>query len=125
MRLAFPLAVGRRMSCEPLLSVQLRIADDGCILTLRGDVCASSLPALEAIVEQLGRLPCGAIVVDASEVGRLEPVGARFLAGLRHYVSGRGGHMAIRGASPEFALRLSQADLGSCDHHWEAGPAAS
>jgi anti-anti-sigma regulatory factor len=68
------------MSSDALPSVQLQIADNGCILTLHGDLCASSIPAFEVILEQLGRLPCGAVVVDASDVKRLEHVGARVLA---------------------------------------------
>jgi anti-anti-sigma factor len=103
----------------PWLGVELHSHGRTCTLTLRGELRATSLAALEAQVDQLGCVPCDDVVVDVHQLAALDSVGANVLLGLHHYVDGRGGHLRIIGATAaiasalhQYALEYSEADVG-------------
>jgi anti-anti-sigma factor len=80
---------------DAVLQVELETTGTICRLTLRGHLCATSLSALEAQVDQLGCVPCERVVVDLRHLDSLDPVGAKVILGLSHYVVGRGGEMWV------------------------------
>ena len=88
--------------------VELQSRGRTCILVLGGRLTGASIAALEAQVDQLGCLPCDDVVVDASGLTALDPVGANVLLGLFHYVEGRGGTLRISGARGPVAGALRQ-----------------
>ena len=79
----------------PTLRVDLDVRGVLCRLTLRGELCGTSLAALEAQVDQLGCMPCERVVIDMRHVTRLDEVGAKVLLGLYYYVLGRGGELRV------------------------------
>jgi anti-anti-sigma regulatory factor len=88
--------------------VELQSRGRTCILVLGGRLTGTSIAALEAQVDQLGCIPCDDVVVDASGLTALDPVGANVLLGLFHYVNGRGGTLRISGARGSIATTLRQ-----------------
>jgi anti-anti-sigma regulatory factor len=94
---------------ETVLQVELDAAGASCRLSLRGDLCDISLAALEVQVDQLGCLPCEWVIVDIRQLDRLDPVGAKVLLGLYHYVVGRGGEMRITEANGQVTASLCSA----------------
>jgi len=93
-----------------MLSVQLQVIGGLNVLTLRGELCATSIPALESYLDQLGSLPFRGVLLDVSEVTRLDPVGARVVIGMRHYVEARGSSLMVRGAGEAIRITLADAD---------------
>ena len=91
---------------DPWLRVELDGDSRSCTLTLFGALCASSIAALDAQVDQLGSVCCDDVVVDLAGLFFIDHVGAKVLVGLRHYVSGRGGRLSIVGAVGQVALIL-------------------
>jgi anti-anti-sigma regulatory factor len=91
----------------PSLEVHLEVLGSGCVLILDGILCATSIAALEAQVDQLGWLPCVDVTVDLGALRALDDTGARVLAGLHHYVLGRGGRFRIAGAAADIAATLA------------------
>jgi anti-anti-sigma regulatory factor len=79
----------------PYLEVELSATGDTCRLTLRGVLCATSLSALEAQVDQLGCMPCEQVVVDMHQLTELDEVGAKVILGLYYYVVGKGGELRM------------------------------
>jgi len=99
-------AVERDRPPDPWLRVELEGDGPVCTLILAGALCGSSIAALEAQVDQLGCRRCEDVVVDVAGLVLLDDVGARVLVGLRHYVSGRGGHLVVTGAQGQVAFTL-------------------
>jgi anti-anti-sigma regulatory factor len=101
--------------------VELDLRGATCRLTLRGELCGSSLAALEAQVDQLGCLPCEQVVVDVRQVTALDEVGAKVILGLYHYyVRGRGGALrviAMEGAVEETLFAVGGELLSSQEGH--------
>jgi anti-anti-sigma regulatory factor len=79
----------------PYLEVELAATGVTCRLTLRGTLCATSLSALEAQVDQLGCMPCEQVVVDMHQLIELDEVGAKVILGLYYYVVGKGGELRL------------------------------
>jgi anti-anti-sigma regulatory factor len=98
---------------EPSLQVELVAAGPDCRLVLHGDLCGATLPALEAQVDQLGCVPCHAVIVDVGSLVGLDAVGANVLLGLSHYVTARGGVFHVEGASGHVAETLRSASDGA------------
>ena len=94
---------------EAVLQVELEAMGTSCRLTLRGDLCDTSLSALEVQVDQLGCLPCERVIVDLRQLTRLDPIGAKVILGLYHYVVGRGGEMRITEANGAVTAALQAA----------------
>jgi anti-anti-sigma factor len=92
----------------PWLRVELHSYGRTCTLVLHGELCDTSIAALEAQVDQLGCIPCDDVIVDVRELAALDSVGANVLLGLHHYVDGRGGHLRVMGATGEIATILHQ-----------------
>ena len=84
---------------DPRLTVRLETTPGVCRLILSGELCGSSIAALDAQVDQLGATPCDEVIVDISRLDSIDERGAGVLVGLRHYVEARGGTYAIVGAS--------------------------
>jgi anti-anti-sigma factor len=97
----------------PTLQVELDVRGPTCRLTLRGELCGTSLAALEAQIDQLGCIPCEQVVVDVRHLTQLDEVGAKVILGLYYYVLGRGGELrvtAMAGAVEEI-LRAAGGEL--------------
>jgi anti-anti-sigma factor len=94
------------------LRVELRTFGRVCRLVLSGALSGTSIAALEAQVDQLGCIPFEKVVIDVGKLTSLDPVGARVLFGLYHYVEAKGGKLKIVGASKqiESTLRRFRAD---------------
>lgn len=86
-----------------------------CTLRLRGRLCADTVAILDRHVDRLGCRWCDEVVVDLDTLLRIDPVGARLLVGLGHYVAGRGGRFHVRNASPrvEEMLEAAEAEIGA------------
>jgi anti-anti-sigma factor len=98
----------------PTLQVELDALGSACRLTLRGELCGTSLAALEAQVDQLGCLPCEQVIVDMRHVTQIDDVGGKVILGLYYYVLGRGGELrvsAVAGAVAETLRAVSGALL--------------
>jgi len=88
------------------LRVELRTFGRVCRLVLSGALSGTSIAALEAQVDQLGCTPFEKVVVDVSKLTSMDPVGARVLFGLYHYVEAKGGKLKIVGASKQIESTL-------------------
>jgi anti-anti-sigma factor len=93
----------------PTLQVELDAQGPACLLTLRGELCGSSLAALAAQVDQLVCLPCERVVVDMGQVTRLDQAGAKVIVGLYYYVLGKGGVLRVTGMAGQVAETLRDA----------------
>lgn len=82
-----------------------------CVLRLGGNLGAETVSLLNRHVDLLGCRSCEEVVVDLSDLETLDPVGARLLVGLAHYVSGRGGTLSLEGATPYMEALLADARL--------------
>lgn len=78
-----------------------------CVLTLRGALHSRSVQVLEAEFDRLGRTSCHRVVVDATELSKLDETGKRVLTGLAHYVRGRGGVLSVIGEANPLARDLA------------------
>jgi anti-anti-sigma regulatory factor len=94
----------------PTLSVRLETHEELCLLTLCGEVCGSSVGALEAQIDQLGCMRYLDVALDFSQVTKLDLLGARVVDGLRHYIEALGGRLTINGAREDLSRLL---ELGS------------
>jgi anti-anti-sigma factor len=99
------------------LRVELHGRLDSCTLVLDGELRAMSIAALEAQVDELGRLHCDDVTLDLRGLRGIDAVGANVILGLHHYVEGRGGRFWISGptepvaaAFHQFALEYTEAD---------------
>ena len=79
-----------------LCQVELRTSDLGSALSIRGALDSRSLPALSAQLDQLQCTPCEHVLLDVASVSVLDHAGCNAIAGLAHYVTGRGGRLVIR-----------------------------
>lgn len=95
-----------RLGDEPDLAVAFRHIGRICVLTLHGDLHATSVAVLEAQFDRLGRTTCHRVVVDLSGLASIDATGAKVLTGLRHYVAARGGRFSIVGACERVASAL-------------------
>lgn len=68
------------------------------------------MEVLESQFDRLWRTPCRRVVVDVSEVTGVDETGARVLAGLRYYVTARGGTLTVIGMSASFRATLAAAE---------------
>jgi anti-anti-sigma factor len=93
----------------PFFEVELRATGSTCSLMLRGELCGSSLPALETQVDQLGCMPCERVIVDLHQLQTLDPVGARVIVGLYYYVVGKGGELRVTKPNDQVAATLRAA----------------
>ncbi|MGH8980978.1 MAG: STAS domain-containing protein [Acidimicrobiales bacterium] len=89
------------------LSAGLRHVGAVCILTLCGDLAASSVSILESQFDRLGRTSCRRVVLDVSQLTGIDETGTRVITGLRHYVRARGGVFSIVGAAGTVAAALT------------------
>jgi anti-anti-sigma factor len=89
-----------------VLEVTLEYSTTSCRLSLRGTLCATTIAALEAQIDELGRSPCHRVVVDMHGLTEMDPVGAKVILGLHHYVVGRGGELRVTGLLGHIATML-------------------
>ncbi|MHB1710990.1 MAG: STAS domain-containing protein [Acidimicrobiales bacterium] len=94
----------------PKLSVELSRVGHTCVLALFGELDCSTIPVLEAYVDQLGSMDCLDVDLDLSDLRALDGAGARVLVGLRHYVTARGGRLNIAGAVDVVMRFISETD---------------
>lgn len=104
-----PALLGRETGA-PRLSVQPSLLGRTSVLTLFGELGCSTIPALEAYVDQLGSLDSPDVLLDLSDLSSLDDAGARVLVSLRHYVVARGGRLVIAGAGDDAMQLISEAD---------------
>jgi anti-anti-sigma regulatory factor len=81
-----------------------------CILRLRGSLGAGTVSLLARHVDLLGCRSCDEVTVDLSELDLLDPVGARLVAGLGHYVAGLGATFSVCGGSPYMHALIADAE---------------
>lgn len=81
-----------------------------CVLRLRGALTSATVHVLDRHVDQLGCRWCDEVVVELTLVDEIEPVGARLITGLGHYVAGRGGRFSVEGASADALAALQAAE---------------
>jgi hypothetical protein len=94
----------------PYLEVELCATGVTCRLILRGTLCATSLSALEAQVDQLGCLPCEHVVVQ--QLVECDEVGAKVILGLYYYVIGKGAALRMTGCAENVRTTLEAAGGG-------------
>jgi anti-anti-sigma regulatory factor len=95
------------VTSEPLLIVELVTWGGTCRVLLRGALRDCTIAALEAQVDQLGRTPCAAVVIDVRHLTEMDTVGAKVIVGLHHYVVARGGMLWVEGPSDAVAEVLN------------------
>jgi anti-anti-sigma factor len=71
------------------------------------------MPALSAQFDQLQCSPCDEAVLDLRDVSVVDCVGLNALAGLSHYIDGRGGTLVIRCSPGAIRGMLVSTGLGS------------
>jgi len=100
-------------STEPdWLRVELRIEGQTCTIILSGDLCGTSISALETQVDQLGSSPWTEVIVDLERLATIDGIGANVLVGLNYYIDARGGQMTVVGASAPVAAALRNCNDG-------------
>jgi anti-anti-sigma factor len=92
------------------LTVELIIEADHCVLVLHGELCGATIAALEAQLDQLACTACHDVRVDLSGLEATDEAGLRVLAGLCHYVKGRGGEVRLEGTD-QLAIPWSSVGL--------------
>lgn len=98
-----------------VLMVGFTSAGSSCTLTLIGELNGTSLPALEAQIDQIGGSDCENVVLDVSGLVTIDSVGIRVLTGLKHYVRGLGAHLTVIGARGQVAEALTATSLDLVD----------
>jgi anti-anti-sigma factor len=96
------------------LEVTLRQVGGMCVMTLRGELCATSLHLLEREFDLLGCIPCREVVLDMTDLETVDDAGCRVLTGLHHYVQGRGGLLTMAGASDGVRDALAASPIECC-----------
>jgi anti-anti-sigma factor len=94
------------VNAAPSLRVELESTGTRCLLLLQGNLCGTSIAALEAQIDQLGCMPCEEVIVDLQHLTSIDPVGANVILGLYHYVVGRGGRLRLRAVRGSVATTL-------------------
>jgi anti-anti-sigma factor len=98
-----------------VLMVGFTSAGSSCTLTLIGELNGTSIPALEAQIDQIGGSDCQNVVLDVSGLVAIDSVGVRVLTGLNHYGRGLGAHLTVIGASGQVAEALAATSLDLVD----------
>ena len=93
-----------------VLRVGFASTESSCVLTLCGELNGTSIPALEAQIDQIGRSDCEDVVLDVTALIAIDSVGIRVLIGLDHYVRALGARLTIAGARGKIGEVLA----GSC-----------
>jgi anti-anti-sigma factor len=108
------------------LSVEFVLERGTCRLMLTGALEAHSVCALAAQFDRLGCSSFASVLVDLSQLGTLDHVGANALLGLHHYVAARGAEMSVCGASDAVWRVLNSPELHTIGathpHSQEVGP---
>jgi anti-anti-sigma factor len=102
-----PAAIGDRPTDLPVLTVAFFSTGRLCVLTMSGELNGSSIPALDASIDQIGGSRCERIVLDVSRLTRLDSAGTRALVSLDHYVRALGARLTVAGASGQVAQALA------------------
>ena len=100
------------------LQVGFSQVESSCVLTLCGELTGSSIPALEAQIDQIGCAACEYVVLDVSSLTAIDSVGMHVLVGLDAYVHGLGARLTVAGARGQVAEALATASLGLVDDVW-------
>jgi anti-anti-sigma factor len=91
----------------PVLTVELVNTEARFLLTLRGELTGASIAALETQVDQIGCSECKEVLLDVTELKRLDSIGLQVLTGIDQYVEALGGRLTILGASGDVTEALS------------------
>jgi anti-anti-sigma factor len=95
------------------LRVELRSDGHSCTIILSGDLCGTSISALETQVDQLGSSPWTDVIIDLRRLATIDGIGANVLVGLNYYIDARGGQMTVVGASAAVAAALRNCHDGT------------
>lgn len=109
------------LAAVPRCEVTLLETDRGLTLRVRGSLDAQAMPALTAQFDQLQCTACDQAVLDLNDVLVVDCVGLNAVAGLCHYVSGRGGTLLIRCRPGAIRGLLVSIGLGSRLEELEGG----
>jgi anti-anti-sigma factor len=110
-----PGAIGELPTDLPVLTVAFFSTGRLCVLTMSGELNRSSIPALDASIEQIGGSRCERIVLDVSRLKRLDSAGTLALVSLDQYVRALGARLTFAGARGQVAqaLAFTRLALGS------------
>jgi anti-anti-sigma factor len=106
----------------PVLNVGFASVGSSCVLTLSGELTGSSIPALEAQIDQIGGAACEHVVLDVSGLVAIDSVGLHVLIGLEAYVHGLGARLSVAGAKGQVAEALATTTLDLGDAVWTPVP---
>jgi anti-anti-sigma factor len=94
-----------------MLRVGFLHVESSCVLTLCGELTGSSIPALEAQIDQIGCAACEHVALDLSGLVAIDSVGVHVLVGLDAYVHGLGARLTMSGARGAVAEALALTSL--------------
>ena len=101
-----------------ILTVAFRRIGPVCLLTLRGELNAASIAALEVQIDQIGASDSGVVLLDLAGVQRLDEVGRSVLVGLDQYVRALGGRLTVMCGDGQVAQALADTALDIEGRHW-------
>jgi anti-anti-sigma factor len=84
---------------------------DVCVVRLEGSFRTSTAHVIGGLVDQLSHLSRPSLIVDASLLWEIDPVGVDVLTDLQHAVLERGGKMMVYAASGPVARALDGSAL--------------
>jgi ABC-type transporter Mla MlaB component len=81
------------------------------VLSATGMLTRDSIAALEAQIDHIGCAEPSAVILDLTDVVRIDATGLNVVLGLVHYVEALGRKVAIAGARGQVAAALADARL--------------
>jgi anti-anti-sigma factor len=96
---------------HPVLSVVLHCSESQLVLAATGMLTRDSIAALEAQIDHIGCAEPSAVILDLTDVVRIDATGLNVVLGLVHYVEALGRKVAIAGARGQVAAALADARL--------------
>lgn len=95
----------------PVLAIEFHLFGATTVIRLHGSLGGSSLPVLQAQIDQLACIgPCN-VEFELSGLRHLDATGVSLLVGIHHYVLAFGGTVTLAGATGDVALALTAAGL--------------
>jgi anti-anti-sigma regulatory factor len=88
---------------DPLLVVSSEVTDEGFVLSVRGVLVRGSVIALEAQIDQMAYANPRIVLLEATDLVRIDATGIEALVGIAQYVQALGGVLKIIGAVGELA----------------------
>ena len=106
----------------PVLNVGFASIGSSCVLTLCGELTGSSIPALEAQIDQIGGAACEHVVLDVSGLVAIDSVGLHVLIGLEPMCTVSGHVSALPAPGVKWPRRWLPRRLDLGDAVWTPVP---